>query len=708
MDHVVADLAGAWKVAPADDDLRRGAISPDHDDDQWATLEVPGHWRTDPSFAESDGPVLFRRRFEVAPPPSGTRRWVTFDGIFYQADVWLDGAYLGDPEGYFVPHAFDVTALARLGSEHVLTVEVSCPPAAGRHRVVTGAFQAERGPAAHWNPGGIWGAVRVVDSGPVRIDRFRVLCRDADAERAHVLLDATLDAEERCIARVRTFVDGRPVAETERSLAAGANDVDWSLDIDAPRLWWPRALGEPLLTDITVEVSIDGRPSDSATRRTGLREVAWNRWTCSINGERLFLKGADLLPTTLAPAAVDDGVARRDVEAAADAGLDVLRVHGHVALAGVYDAADELGVLLIQDFPLSGRHTRSVRGQAVEQARRAVDLLGHHPSIAMWIAHDDPGDEHDPDADGTPGVFRRALRQQVPSWNRTVLDRWVKRAIERSDATRPCVPHSGVLPHLPQLDGTDSHLSFGWRTGQLGDLDRVARRLPRIVRFVSEFGAQAVPDSPVGIDASRWPELDVEHLRDVLGAEVDVLFARVPPADHPTFDDWRRATQAYQAEVVRHHVESLRRLKYRPTGGFCVFALNDPAPAVSYALLDHERVPKAAFDALATACAPVIVVADRPPDIVVPGDELDLAVHVVNDRRDELAPAVVHASASWNGGTRRWSFAGDVPADECVRAGRMRMVVPDTLGPLTIDLRLTSGALTATNTYTTAVTLLPD
>ena len=74
--------------------------------------QVPGHWRAHPELADSDGPILYRRRFELAAPSPGARRWITFDGIFYQADVWLDGAYLGDPEGYFFPHSFDVTALS--------------------------------------------------------------------------------------------------------------------------------------------------------------------------------------------------------------------------------------------------------------------------------------------------------------------------------------------------------------------------------------------------------------------------------------------------------------------------------------------------------------------------------------------------------------------------------------------------------------------
>ena len=76
-----------------------------------------------------------------------------------------------------------------------------------------------------------------------------------------------------------------------------------------------------------------------------------------------------------------------------------------------------------------------------------------------------------------------------------MLDRSVKRALERSDGTRPVIAHSGVLPHPPQLDGTDSHLYFGWYHGEERDLPALPVALPRLVRFVSEFGAQAVPET---------------------------------------------------------------------------------------------------------------------------------------------------------------------------------------------------------------------
>ena len=47
-------------------------------------------------------------------------------------------------------------------------------------------------------------------------------------------------------------------------------------------------------------------------------------------------------------------------------------------------------MLLLQDFPLQWRYARSVRSQAVEQARALVDSLGHHPSIVLWSAHNEP------------------------------------------------------------------------------------------------------------------------------------------------------------------------------------------------------------------------------------------------------------------------------------------------------------------------------
>ncbi len=702
------DLSGVWRAAEADDDVRRHGIGLDADDSGWEPIHVPGHWAGTSKFAASDGPLMYRRPFAMSEPAADRRRWVTLDGIFYQADVWLDGAYLGDPEGYFFPHTLDITALSRLGDEHVLAVEVTCSPqqSATSRRNITGVYQPPRGVRPARNPGGLWRPVKVFDTGPVRIDRLRVLCRDADPKRAHLRLAMRLDSDRLTQVTVRTILDGGVVDEEQHSIAAGQNDFEWGVDIGNPALWWPRTLGAQPLVEVAVEILIDGERSDRRQRRTGLRQITWDDWICSVNGERLFLKGVNMLPTAALPAAATPDHIRADLDAIVDLGLDAARVHGHIANRALYDAADERGILLLQDFPLQWSHARSVRQRAVDQARAAVDYLGHHPSIALWTAHDDPcANDAAIEVHGWRGRARRLASHQLPSWNKSILDRWVKRAFERADPSREVIAHSGVVPHLPMLDGTDSHLWYGWRHGEPEELGELAARIPRMVRFVSAFGSDAPPESAPFIDeqlrAHRWPRLDWDRLADEYGYQRDVFERTFPPGDFASFEEWRDTAQHYQSHVLKVQIETLRRLKYRPTGGFCFSTLADPSPAISASILDHERRPKLAFDVVRAACVPLIVVADPLPDVVRPGQTIDVDVHVVNDRRAAIDFAVVDAVASWPGGERRWRFGGEVPADGVVKVGRVELAAPDVDAIVTLDLTLTAGELTANNHYST-------
>ena len=702
------DLAGQWRVTKATDDALRTSVGLDTDDEEWPTIQVPSHWQSHPLFATENGPLLYRKDFELDVPNEGERRFIVVDGLYYQGDVWLDGAYLGDPEGYFIHHAYDITALASLDTEHVLAVGATCSPQQDKKakRNITGVFQ-------HWdcidpdfNPGGIWRGVRIERSGPVRIDALRVLCRDANEARANVRLSARLDSNNELAVRIVTYVNNQDVEEIEKSLASGINTLDWDIDIDEPKLWWPWSMGQQNLTDIRVEVIHNGIVSHSVSRRTGLREVAVQDWVYSINGERIFLKGANLAPTRAMLGDANESELRRDIELAREAGLDLVRVHGHISRTELYDAADELGMLIWQDFPLQWGYARQIRREAVRQAEEAVNILGHHPSIMTWCAHNEPftfnvtpGESFDFKKMAVPFL----AGHQLPSWNKSVLDRWVKRSFEKADVTRPVIAHSGVLPHLPTLDGTDSHLYFGWYHGNERDLPSFAAKIPRLMRFVSEFGAQAIPESTEFIDTSEWPVLDWENLENKFGMQRGNFENHCPASAFDSFDDWRVATQVYQADVIRYHIETLRRLKYRPTGGFCMFSLNDAMPMVSWSVLDHNRVPKLGYTALAEACRPVIVAADRLPQSMRPGDQVRIALHVVSDLHRELDDATVTATVESTGDPQVWQFEGAIASDNCTLVGHILITAPFAEGPVVLDLTLVSGDVVATNRYQTVV-----
>jgi len=695
------ELSGAWRAAPATEELRRTFHEPELDDRGWTAVTVPGHW-SDSDGLESARSVLHRTSFSLAPPTEGRRRFLCFDGIAQQGDVWLDGGYVGDTDGYFVPHRFEVTDLLGDRTEHVLGVDVNCSRFSDpdNRSSMMGALQdPELTGAAGANPGGIWRRVHIHETGPIAIRYFRAVCIDANPSRARVAMRCVFDAPDGGAVTLRTAVAGHDHEQTH-SAAVGENRVEWTFDVPAPSLWWPHSLGDQALHELRCDVIADGQLMDHRSVRIGFRTVAFKNWVLRVNGEALFLKGTGMLPTTPRPGDATPQQIEGDVGAAVEAGLDFIRVIAHIARPELYSAADEAGLLIWQELPIRGVMARGVRSQATRQAREAVDLLGHHPSVAVWCAHDEPFRRPE-----VPTATPPVLGQQAPSWNRDVLDRSIRRVLTRTDGSRPVIAHTDVPPHFPTLDGTTSHLWFGWHDGRAADLAGAVARLPRMARFVTAFGAASIDPAAPLLDDPRWPAIDWDQLEAETGSRAGSLQHLVPPRGVLNGATWANLTRVAQAEVVKTSIELLRRLKYRPTGGFAQFYLADASPTGGFGVLDHERRPKPAWQAMVDACRPVIVVADPLPAVVHRGEALDLAVHVISDQREAIIDAQVRAtvhSTDVSGvqlGETRQVWGGTIAADECALIGHASVVVPEGAAQVTVDLELTSDDVTVTNRY---------
>ena len=140
---------------------------------------------------------------------------------------------------------------------------------------------------------------------------------------------------------------------------------------------------------------------------------------------------------------------------------------------------------------------------------------------------------------------------------------------------------------------------------------------------------------------------------------------------------------------------SVQGCEYPATGAgpYPQFCFADSAPRVSWSVLDHERAPKLALSALQAACAPVIVVADRLPASMRPGEAMAVDVHVVSDLRHPLGDLECTATLSWPGGAHRWRFVGDVEADACVRVGTLQFEAPAVEGELVLELSVVGAGL---------------
>ena len=270
--------AGGW-ICPArgaatiaDDDLRRSAFGLDIDDTAGSRSRCPGTGAPHPAFAD-------RRPAAATAPASSSRRpgrrrrasWLVLDGVFYQGDVVARRRLPRRHRGLLLPPRVRDHRPGPERDEHVLAVEVACAPQRDRtaKRNITGVFQHWDCIDPTWNPGGLWRPVRARADRPGAHRRLRVLCREADAEPGASVADARRPRQRRGPHRraSRTTVDERPLEPRRSSrLAAGANRVEWSVDVDDPALWWPWALGDQPLHRSPSTVVVDDEPSHDRVR----------------------------------------------------------------------------------------------------------------------------------------------------------------------------------------------------------------------------------------------------------------------------------------------------------------------------------------------------------------------------------------------------------------------------------------------------------
>jgi len=621
-----------------------------------------------------------------------------FAGVYYAARVWLNGIYLGEHEGYFSAFEFDVTDIVVPDGENDLLVEVFSPEESEENdrKTIGGVWARWDGMAPHINPGGIFKEVSLVLDGGVRIRPLAAAADHTGCGVVHVDLYSKYNSRARLVGRVRPLGFEAPDVEFEREVQVeeGENRFEIGFHVPDVRVWstWDR--GEQPLYELVLWCA-----GAEERARFGASTVELRDWRVYLNGERIFLRGINYLPSDAYPARATKELLRADASLVREAGMNAVRVHAHVSDGEFYEACDELGLLVLQDFPLQWTHRRSILGTAVTQAGEMARTLRGNVSVGIYLAHDEPFFVAPPEKWSPLGLLRTAAEVLSPRWmlwQRRVLDPAVVRAISEEDDARPVIDAAGHPL-------TTNHLYFGWYYGKFRDLERVVKTFPGLSRLPTEYGAQALPD-PESLEeiwpSGRRPDWSALSLNYRLQVQ---RMARYVPwrEDRLTFV---RESQVYQAEVLKHATELFRRRKYRPTGGTFAFMLNDPAPAVSWSVVDWRRRPKIAYETLLLAMSPVLICAEYPKERYGVGERISLPLFIINDLSRELEGVgwdwelIVRGSSVARGGGET-----KVPKDSVVRIGEA-VATPPASGPAVLRLRLSGEEGPHSNEYEFLVT----
>jgi len=341
-------LVGGWKLA-AEPDVEALGIKTTGEEiskpgfvaKTWLAATVPGTVLTtmidrglypDPDYGLNNLAIpeslahqdyWYRVEFKAPREVRGQRLTLTFEGVNYAAEVWLNGKKLGSFTGAFLRGKFDVTSAIVVTGENVLAVRVSPPqhPGIAHEQSMkagpgeNGGIQTLDGPTFaategwDWIPGirdrntGIWQDVTLTATGAVEVGDLQVVTTlpKLDRSEADIEIEAPL-----------TNTSVEPV---EGDLTANFDDVQISkrvrvepgetvvrlkpeefaqLKVQHPRLWWPNGYGEPALHTLKVAFTANGKLSAQEQIDFGMRELSYETSLFDSTGH---LRRVEVLPS---------------------------------------------------------------------------------------------------------------------------------------------------------------------------------------------------------------------------------------------------------------------------------------------------------------------------------------------------------------------------------------------------------------------------
>ena len=376
---------------------------------------------------------------------SGEQVWLNFRGINYSVDIFLNGKKVNkEPfKGMYLRKQFNITSFLSKNGENRLAVLVHPADEVGNPNGGQGGDGTiAKGVALQYTAGwdwiqpvrdrntGIWDKVFIKKTKAVRLKNPHIVTLvpgvrkpNSPQDAATIKVSAELEnTQKQPISGVLQYTLAGKTIKKQVTLE-GMASVEVSLPdyiLDHPKLWWPNGYGEQHLYNTEISFVVDGDISDSEKVTFGVREIQtdWNEHTRSkqvyVNGQKIFIKGGNWI---ISDAMLRFSKERYDAEIRfhRDMNLNLIRIWGGALpeRPEFYEACDAYGLLVIQDFWMSGdcngrwldpmkkedqwtrRQYPDDHGLFIQSATDVVKMLRNHASLAMWCG----GNEITPPAD---------------------------------------------------------------------------------------------------------------------------------------------------------------------------------------------------------------------------------------------------------------------------------------------------------------------
>jgi len=460
-----------------------------------------------------------------------------------------------------------------------------------------------------WGPStgtaGLWQPVELQTWSGGRLAAVDVRATVPGAARVSVAVDVEGSAAAVSV-EVRDLA-GAVLATTEAPVVDGAAGCE--VDVPGAELWWPRGEGAQPLYDVAVTLrDAQGAALETQTRRVGFRTVdvvqtpddVGRSFEVHVNGRRLWVRGVNWIPDDIFPERVSAQRYHTRLGQAADAGVNLVRVWGggRYESDDFYDACDELGLLVLQDFLFACAaypEDDDTVAEVTAEATEAIVRLRHRASLAIWCGCNENLWGH------VDWHWQEKLAGRA--WGAHYYYELLPALVRELDG-RPYIPGSPFSPDGEHPNDPSTGTMHVWDVWNDLDYVHYEQHAPR---FAAEFGYQGPATWSTLVQAIGAETLDpadpalAEHQKAAKGREklqrgLDLHFP-APPSKGVA---WYAATSLVQARAVSCAISHFRSLGDRCSGAI-YWQLNDCWPSISWSVVDVAGRRKLAWYALRDA-----------------------------------------------------------------------------------------------------------
>lgn len=684
---------------------------------------------------------IYRTTFSLTLPDLEDTLLLTFHGIDYAAKIYVNGELAGKHEGMYLPFQTQINAMARAGTNVLVCVlehAPFCAPQPGytsQTRYMKARFNYKWDFSARLVNLGLYDKVTLTAHPLASVSSaFLRPVRGENGWELSVSLE--LDAYRAGDVRLQyalfppsSGAEDEPLLSGEQTLALAKGRQEWKLvlPVEQPSLWWPNGYGGQPLYSFAVRLWDKTKLSDRKSWRVGFRTLSYFHadgredalpYGVCINGRKIYLKGTNLVPFDCMTGTVTEERLRSQLATAREANINFFRIWGggHIQSEAFYNLCDEMGFLVLQEFPMSSSGCDDVPSRdpqflkLLEQvARYQIPLKRNHPSLVFWDGGNELTDFHylgQPDHEGHPATFEDPTLamlkglveelhpgvQMLPSSGsgpNALLH--VDQPGQNHDVHGPW-GYLGVRRHYAFYNQSDSIVHGEFGCGGISNLDSLRRFLPEGDQALFTAG-----ENPVWAHHSGgW---DSYAFRERL------MFGDLK---HLPLEDYIRVNQFVQAESLRYSLESNRRRQWKNVGQM-TWQYNEPWPNVQCSnIVDYYGGKKLAWYFLQEAYAPVLASLRYHSLFYAPGDAFSATLFLQSDLPDGDYTLLYTVTDSQGnplmeepqGPLLRCCESGYIHTDEVISLGEIAFILPKQIsGSFSIRLHVECGGFSTEKEY---------